>query len=569
MGRPAQLTAWNLSRPDWAERLAHGRSILPDLPLDIPAADRALAIFDRLKLPDVPGNPTLAEAAGPWFREIVRAAFGSWDAAAQFRHIQEIFALVGKKNSKTSYSAALGLVWLLINERPNAVGIIVAPTQDVADIAYSQAEGMVLIEPGLRGKRLKVQNHLHKITNVRTGATLEIFSFDPAVLTGQKPTFWLLDEIHVVARNAKAASALGQLRGGTISQPEALGVIITTQSDAPPQGIFKSELTKARGIRDGRDTTTRTLPVLYEFPPSIARDPLAWRDPVHWPMVVPNDGRSITIARLQASFADAEKSGPEEVARWASQHLNIEIGVGLLTDHWPGARHWEKNGDPSLTLETLLARADLITIGVDGGGLDDILGLAVLGREAETGKWLHWAHGWLHRDVLELRKQDAPKFHDLAAAGDLSLVDSMAAAFEDIAEIVDGINEHGKLAKIGFDPVGVKLIVDELARRGITQEAGQVEGVSQGYKLQGVIKSVEDQLSDGKLTHGAQPLMAWSVGNAKVKVMGNSIMVTKQASGTAKIDPLMALFDAAALMLANPDSKMSIYTAERGLAVFG
>jgi phage terminase large subunit-like protein len=46
--------------------------------------------------------------------------------------------------------------------------------------------------------------------------------------------------------------------------------------------------------------------------------------------------------------------------------------------------------------------------------------------------------------------------------------------------------------------------------------------------------------------------MAWAVGNAKVVPVGNAITITKQASGSAKIDPLMALFDANQLMALNP-----------------
>ena len=34
--------------------------------------------------------------------------------------------------------------------------------------------------------------------------------------------------------------------------------------------------------------------------------------------------------------------------------------------------------------------------------------------------------------------------------------------------------------------------------------------------------------------------------------MRNAITITKQASGTAKIDPLMALFNAVSLMALNP-----------------
>jgi hypothetical protein len=36
--------------------------------------------------------------------------------------------------------------------------------------------------------------------------------------------------------------------------------------------------------------------------------------------------------------------------------------------------------------------------------------------------------------------------------------------------------------------------------------------------------------------------MAWCVGSAKIVRRGNAVMVTKAASGTAKIDPVMAAF---------------------------
>jgi phage terminase large subunit-like protein len=51
---------------------------------------------------------------------------------------------------------------------------------------------------------MHVQEHLRKITDRRTKATLEIKAFDTSVLTGVKPTGVLIDELHEIARNAAA-----------------------------------------------------------------------------------------------------------------------------------------------------------------------------------------------------------------------------------------------------------------------------------------------------------------------------------------------------------------------------
>ena len=134
--------AWNLSTPDWQDRIRNGRSLVPDLPLlDKAAAERAVAVFDRLRLPDVTGKPLLKDAAGDWFRDVVRALHGS--IVDGERMVRESFLLTPRKSSKTSYGAALMLTSMLINERPNAEFLLIAPTQPIAEIAFNQVEGTI------------------------------------------------------------------------------------------------------------------------------------------------------------------------------------------------------------------------------------------------------------------------------------------------------------------------------------------------------------------------------------------------------------------------------------------
>jgi phage terminase large subunit-like protein len=82
----------------------------------------------------------------------------------------------------------------------------------------------------------------------------------------------------------------------------------------------------------------------------------------------------------------------------------------------------------------------------------------------------------------------------------------------------------------------------------------------------GAIKTLERKLCDGTVTHCGQPLMNWCVGNAKIELRGNAIMITKAPSGVGKIDPLMAAFNAVELMSRDPEGMRSVYE-DRGLVV--
>lgn len=556
--------SWNLSCADWEQRLRSGKSLVPKLPLHRAEGDRAVRIFDRLRLSDVPGTPTMAEAGGDWFRDIVRALFGSIDAKTRARAIRELLLLVPKKNSKTTNGALLMLTALLMNDRPRASFIMTAPVQDVADLAFNAAMGAIHLDPVLE-KKLHVREHLKTIIHRETKAALEIMTFDPAVLTGQKVSGGaLIDELHVVAKMAKAPSAIRQLRGGMMPFPEAFLAFITTQSEEAPAGVFRAELLKARAIRDGKQDGAM-LPVLYEFPEAMQKDRDAWRDPKNWAMVTPNVGRSVSIERLREEFQTAESTGEEELRAWASQHLNIEIGLALHSNAWPGALFWEQQGREGITLAEILKRCEVVAVGIDGGGLDDLLGLTVVGRDKNTGAWLAWSHAWAHTSVLERRKTEAQRLRDFEADGDLTIVQKVGEDLAELADYVATIERAGLLPQkdaVGVDPAGIGSVLDAIVDAGVPQE--KVVGISQGWKLGGAIKTTERKLAEGALVHAAQPLMAWCAGNAKVEPRGNAVLITKQASGTAKIDPLMALFNAIELIALNPPSPYSIYN-ERGV----
>lgn len=552
----------DLSCVDWRARLRDGRSLVPALQLPDPAAgDRAVAVFNRLRLADVPGTPAMGEAGGEWFRDIVRALFGAVDPITKARLIRELFLLVPKKNSKTTNGALLMLTALLLNERPNAPFLLTAPVQKTAEEAFSAIAGAIALDPVLE-RKLHVRDHLKQIIHRESKAKLEVMTFDPAIITGRKVVGALIDELHVLGKMPRAAKAMVQLRGGMAPFPEAFLATITTQSDEPPVGVFAEDLERARAVRDGTRTSP-VLPVLYEFSMEEQAAPdKPWRDPANWHMVTPNAGRSIELERLVSEAKDEEEKGPTSFRIWASQHLNIQIGQALAMHGWPGAEFWEAQAE-RVPLDTLLERCEVITAGVDGGGLDDLLGLALVGRERGTGRWLLWTRAWAHPSVLERRKSEAERFRGFARDGHLVLVERIGDDVDEVAEIIGRVERAGLMNLVGVDPAGIGQVLDALASAGVPAE--KVVAVSQGWRLSGAIKTAERKLAAGEMVHDDQPMMAWCVGNAKVEPKGNAMLITKQASGTAKIDPLMAAFNAIELMSRNPEAKSGSVYESRGI----
>jgi len=563
------MKTWSTACPDWQDRILAGRSLVPFNPLFPAEAEAALEIFGSLRIVDATGSPTMRAACRQWLFDFVAAIFGSYDAEAGRRLVRYFFLLISKKNSKSTGAAGIMLTALMRNWRLSAEYVILAPTIEIAKNSFAPALDMIKADPELAAL-LHAQAHIRTITHSLTGATLKVIAADSETTGGKKTVGLLVEELWLFGKQANAENMLREAMGGLASRPEGFVIYLTTQSDEPPAGVFKQRLERFRDIRDGKIVDPRSLGVLYEFPPDMV-EAKAYEDRRFWYITNPNLGASVDEEFLLEQHAEAKGFGESSLNGFYAKHLNVEIGDARRLDIWPGGRHWQGAAEPGLTLESLLERSEVATIGVDGGGLDDLLGLAVLGREKNTRRWLLWTHAWCHRGVLKLRQKIATVLLDFEKDGDLTIVDKMSDAFAGVVAICDTVNQAGLLNKVGFDPAGVKLIVDALAalETPITQEGGQVEGVRQGYTLQGTIKATEDKLSDGELVHGAQAMMAWCVGNAKIDQVGNAILVTKAVSGIGKIDPLMAAFNSVALMSLNPEAKGSVYTAERGLVVFG
>lgn len=547
------MAQWSTACTDWENRLIDGESIIPP-PIFADQAEQALSIFRELRVSDLPGKPTFGECSEAWVFDFVKVIFGGYDAETGNQLIREYGLLISKKNTKSTIAAGIMLTALILCWREDEEHLILAPTKEVADNSFKPAAGMIRADEELTDM-FQIQDHIRTITHRVTRNTLKVVAADTDTVSGKKSGRILVDELWLFGKRANAEAMFMEALGGQVSRNEGWVIYLTTQSDDPPAGVFKERLDYWRDVRDGKISDPKTLGILYEFPHSMIQGK-AYLQPENFYITNPNIGLSVSPEWIADNLRKNQAKTDGTLQQFLAKHLNIEIGLNLRSDRWAGVDFWEQQAQ-RVSFEDLLRRSEVITVGIDGGGLDDLLGASAVGRDAKTREWLCWCHAWAHEIAIRRRKSEESRFNDFVRAGDLTIVKRVGQDTEEVAEYVSRIHAAELLDKIGIDPSGVGQILDALIEVGIPAES--VVGVSQGWRLGGAIKTTERKLAEGILIHGGQPMMAWCVGNARVEPKGNAILITKQASGKGKIDPLMALFNAVSLMALNPEPAKKDY----------
>lgn len=156
----------------------------------------------------------------------------------------------------------------------------------------------------------------------------------------------------------------------------------------------------------------------------------------------------------------------------------LACGCGRIAGR---ADHWLAAAEPGLTLKALLERSEVVVVGLDGGGLDDLFGLCVIGRCRATRRWLAWTRAWGQLSVLN-RREIAPTLEGFVADGDLVICGEVARDVLEIADLIESIADTGLLPEkraIGIDPMAIAAVTDELEARNLGgADRGNPAGIS-------------------------------------------------------------------------------------------
>lgn len=581
------MLEWTTACPDWQDRIREGRSLMPCGAIFPDQAEAGLRLFHSLFAVGVPNPdgdtdetgrqrpPTYGQVCRPWISEIAEAIHGAYNVETGERLIREALIKVPKKNWKSGLAGGLMLSLMLRNWRDSNEAAIIAPTKEAADNVFKPMRDAIRADAEL-DTLFHIQPNIRTITHRVTGMSCRVYAADTDTIAGKIWAFVIFEELWLLAQRKGAADLVLEATGGQASRPEGVVISITTESDTDPVGVYDEKLKFARGVRDGKIHAPHFLPLLYEWPEDMLKSK-AYLDPANFHLLNPNYGASVDPTDFLRKFEEAQAAGGESFRLFLAKRLNVPPSENMAGS-WAGTEFWQQCTEADLvTLDAVLKRSEVAVIGIDGGGLDDLLGLAVLGRDREFSqvitpehwdeegnlvpeavhmkkRWLLWVHAWAHTIVLKRRQDIAEALQGFAKARELTMVRMPGDDVAAVADIVCKVRDAGLLAEkgIGVDGAGIGDIVDELTSEQRGFELEQIIAISQGWRLNAAIKTTERKLPGRELVHGGSGLMAWCVGNAKAEPKGNAVAITKQVAGSAKIDPLMALFNAVTLMALNP-----------------
>ncbi|MEP2532957.1 hypothetical protein [Shimia sp.] len=535
--RPHNTTA----NPNWFNA-TDAQSLVPVLDRDSKLAERFVTLSGKFRLTQgSEAGQRLEDCWLPWQRDALKASFQA----------RESLWVLGKGSGKSVSVAAfdLGFVMLSAIESINTRGLVavVAPTIGGARIVFEHILEAVLADEELR-TQFRTNAQARSLTHEASGITIQILTCDMKSAVGKRPVLLILDETHELAQINQASAVVHQLRLGGANWGRAFKVLsISTMPILPPQGEFKRQLAYAKAVRSGEIDDPDFLPLLFQFPmterPDI--DPLG---PNQWWRGMPSLRTADQPGTMDASELERElkQAGDaddvESFALTLSQRLGIErnetdLAESILHSHWAKCEAVAPAGP-----------YDFCAIGIDAGGSDDPMAVAVARRPTNNKRALDlWvtqfltqtgydrAHSTMQETYDEAIERDTLHIFETSEAAQAAVFDLVKQARPDVA----GGDEHGIT---GF-------------AQAFREETGKAfTSVPQNWQMAAALASLEGRLLDGAVRHSHCPLLMANVENLLIveSASGNRHLKKRDnrlsGQGYAKIDGIIAVVNSAHLM---------------------
>ncbi len=443
----------------------------------------------------------------PWQKFIVWNVFGWRRKSDKTRRFRKVYISVARKNGKSTFCAALGLLLLCFdNPQEPAAEIYVAATKEAqAVIIHREACRMRDKSSSLSALIKRNKNNLYMPSNQSFFRPL---GSDSNTTDGLNPHAVLKDELHEWREHHRGLHE--KLSTGGASRRQPLEVIITTAGD-DNSIIWEEEEEYARKVLESAITDTIVSDILFVYIASIDKQDDPYDEKV-WPKANPNLGVSVKLEYLREQSNEA-KAKPTAANAFKRYHCNRAV------------RSTEKAIDPVLWKacgeEVVASGGEEAYGGFDIGRVDDFASVGIvvpydMGGDDEDGRPVkgHELLSWSFTSEGAIREMKPAPFVGWENHKRLIVNEGDTVSFAAVQEKILEVSKTYNVKSWAFDPTFAQQMAQELDEvHGLT-----VFSFTQAPRhYNEPIREFLRALKDGRIRHGGDELLGWQFGNLTIK----------------------------------------------------
>ena len=436
-----------------------------------------------------------------WQKAIISVIFGILDSNG-LRTFREIVIIIGRKNGKTLFAAAIIAYCVYLDREYGAKVFCVAPKLDQADLVYSAFWQTIQKEPELSAL-IKPRKSDYFIES--TNSSVKKIAFNAKKSDGYNPQLTICDEIaswppeQGLKQYEVMKSALGARK-----QPLILSI---STSGYINEGIYDELIKRSTRFLLGDSRERRLAPFLY-----MIDDIEKWNDINELRKSNPNLGVSVSVDYLLEEIAVAEGSLSKK-AEFLTKYCNIKQNSSQA---WLSTQAVDKAGGAHLSLENF--RNTYCVGGIDLSRTTDLTACTVI---IEKNSRLYvFARFFLPAEKLEeATARDGLPYSAYVQRGILTLSGDNFVDYHDCFNWFRMLIEEYQIypLKVGYDRYTAQYLVQDMKQYGF-----HMDDVFQGYNLTPVIRETEGLMKDGAFAIGDNDLLKIHLLNMALKTEAES-----------------------------------------------
>ena len=460
-----------------------------------------------------------------WQKALLSVVYGIVDDDGK-RIFREIVLLEGRKQGKTALMGALGCHHLFKDGGYGSRVYVCAPKLEQSRLCYESIYQTIRKEPMMdrMTKRRRTDLYIEK-----NNSSAQPLAFSAKKSDGLNISMGICDEFGAWEGEAglRQAEVVKSSQG---AREEPLLWYIST-ANFVDGGLYDEILKRSTAVLNGTSKETRLAPFLY-----MIDDVDKWNDINELKKSLPNLGVSVSVDYMLEEIRIAEGSLSKK-SEFLTKYCNIKQNSSLA---WLSAQDIRKCFGHDMTLEQL--RHSYALAGIDLSLAVDLTA-AVVCVEKDGITWFDVQFFMPENKVAEATARDGLPYEIYRQRGLLTVCGENTVDYHAVHDWFRTLEKEYEILplKVGYDRYSAAYLVQDMQADGF-----DMESVSQGSNLTGVLIDMEGMIKDGRLRCiGDNDLMKVHMLDAALKFEdGTNRRRLIKISPKAHIDGMAALSDA-------------------------